>query len=168
MQEDTNSYLNFETIKFNGNDVRNITTLGILPDIPAKYLENRHLLEKQVEDDRLLESLSFEIYGTPKHWDLIMVVNNMQSLFDLPVNHDIILNRVEKRVKDWKNRGRNLTTRITDKMILEKYNEILLEEEEKNDRFRRIKYINPGSLSGLASDLEALKNVDKINKDLII
>jgi len=168
MQEDTNSYLNFETIKFNGNNVRNITTLGILPDIPAKYLENRHLLEKLVEDDRLMESLSFELYGTPKHWDLLMVVNNMQSLFDLPVNHDIILNRVEKKLIDWKNRGRNLTVRITDKMILNKYKEMLIEEEEKNNRFRKIKYINPGSLSGLASDLEALKNEDKINKKLII
>ena len=168
MQLMKNRYLNFETIDSGIGIVENITTLGILPDIPLKYFTEDYYRLKKIEDDRLLESLSWDIYDNTNYWDILMVLNNMSSMSELPVNYDIVLLRAERELEGWILQGELMYSFLTDAQILEKYNQILESEIEKNEKYRSIKYISPTDLSELLADLTLVKDEVKIDKELII
>jgi hypothetical protein len=164
-----NKYLIFENIEFTpGVNVRNTTTLNLLPDIPEKFFSNEYLLTKKIQDDTLLEAISFELYETTDYWDVLMIINDMKSMNELPVNYDIILDRVDIKLYKWKKKGNLLSSVMTDEVIDKKYKEILQEEVELNEKFRFIKYISQDSLSELISELDKLKSSKKINKKILI
>lgn len=64
-----NKYLKFDNIKFLDKNIRNITDLVLLPDIPTKYFGENYERLYRVENDRLIESLSFELYENTDYWE---------------------------------------------------------------------------------------------------
>ena len=163
-----NKYLIFENITFLGGLVKNITTLNLLPSIPSKYFENDYTKTLMINDDTLLEALSFLLYETTDYWDILMVLNNMRSMNELPVNYDIVLNRADRKLQEWKEKGRLLPGEFTDDVINDKYDKILEEEVALNEKFRYIKYISQDDLSELIAELDKIASDAKINKNLII
>jgi len=164
-----NKYLIFDNIKLkNGEKVKNTTTLNLLPDIPNKYFTDEYILQYKVTDDRLLESISFELYESTDYWDILLILNSMRNMNELPVNYDIVINRADKKISEWKSKGNLLPKNMTDEIIQAKYEEILAEEVELNEKFRYIKYISKEDLSELEADLDILKSEVKLNKNLII
>ena len=163
-----NKYLNFETIDSGIGIVENTTTLGILPAIPEKYFTENYYILKKVENDRLLEALSWEIYENTNYWDILMVLNGMTTMNQLPVNFDVVMIRAERELEGWVKRGNLMYSHLSNSEIKEKYNEIEAEQVELNEKYRNIKYISPIDLSELLADLENVKNEVKINKNLII
>lgn len=163
-----NKYLNFETIDAGLGIVENITTLGILPDIPAKYFTEDYYMLKKIEDDRLLEALSWEFYENTNYWDILMILNGMTNMNQLPVNYDIVLIRAEIELDGWVKQGELMYSFLNDDQILEKYNQILEDEIEKNEKYRNIRYISASDLSELLADLNDIKDEVKIDKELII
>jgi len=163
-----NSYLKFPIIEFNGTNVYNISELNLLPDIPDKYFTTEYILYYKVQDDALLEGISFELYKDTNYWDMLMILNDMRSMNELPVNYDIVITRAEKKLAEWKEKGKLLPGFLTDEKVLEKFDEILADEVEKNEKYRTIKYIAQDNLSELDADLDLAKLDAKINKNLII
>jgi hypothetical protein len=163
-----NKYLLFENIEFLDKKIKNTTTLNLLPDIPDKYFGNDYSLQIKVIDDTLLEALSFSLYETTDYWDILMILNNMRSMNELPVNYDMVLNRADRKLQEWKEKGRLLPGSFTDEAINEKYAIILEEEITLNEKYRYIKYINQDDLSELTAELDKIAADVKINKNLII
>jgi len=163
-----NRYLKFESIDFNGREVRNMTTLGLIPDIPSKYFTEEYLHEYKVDDDRLLEAISFELYGSTDYWDILLKLNDMTSMNQLPVNYDIIIHRADYKLQEWKKKGKLLNSVLDEKIIEEKYKEIIEEEIAINEKFRYIKYVDTADISELQADLDKLSEENKINKKILI
>jgi len=163
-----NSYLNFETIDSGIGIVENTTTLGLLPIIPEKYFTEDYYILKKIEDDRLLEAISYEIYENTNYWDLLMVLNGMTRMNQLPVNYDVILLKAEQELSGWLDRANLMYTYLTDEQKEEKYNVLLDKLVEENEKYRSIRYISPTDLSELLADLDNAKNEIKINKKIII
>jgi len=163
-----NKYLVFENIEFADSLVKNTTTLNILPDIPNKYFGADYIRNMKVQDDTLLEAISFELYESTDYWDILLVLNGMRSMNELPVNHDIVLNRADRELLKWKEKGKLLSIKINDEVIKEKYDNILNIEIEKNEKYRYIKYIASDDLAELTSELEKIKEESKINKNILI
>ncbi len=163
-----NSYLNFETIDSGIGIVENTTTLGLLPTIPEKYFTEDYYILKKIEDDRLLEAISYEIYENTNYWDLLMVLNGMTTMNQLPVNYDVILLKAEQELSGWLDRANLMYTYLTDEQKEEKYNVLLDKLVEENEKYRSIRYISPTDLSELLADLDNAKNEIKINKKIII
>jgi len=163
-----NKYLIFDDIEFLDTKVKNITTMNLLPDIPEKYFGNDYLLQIKTQDDSLLEAISFNLYESTDYWDILLVLNGMRSMNELPVNYDIVLNRADRKMSLWKKRGKLLPGEFTDEVIQKKYKEILEEEVEKNEKYRFIKYIASDDMSELTSDLEKIKEKTKINENILI
>lgn len=164
-----NKYLIFDDIILkDDNTVKNTTTLNLLPSIPDKYFSNDYILEYKVADDRLLESIAFELYENTNYWDILLILNGMRSMNELPVNHDIVISRADRKLLEWKKKGALLPGNLTDEVIQNKYENILLLEEELNEKFRYIKYISTDDLSELEADLTSIKSHVKINENLII
>jgi len=189
-----NKYLKFDSIEFLGTNVRNITDLNILPDIPEKYFGENYKRLYKVENDRLIESISFELYENTDYWDILLVLNKITNISQLPVNYDTVLIRARKELSKWMKAGKLIVTNSLteqynkvlnilnngDKVKLEKYIgspeetvkakylELLKIEEDKNEKFRNINYLSLSDISELESDLDILRQSVKIDNNLII
>ena len=190
----TNKYLVLPTIHFNGGVVRNLTEINTLPDIPEKYSTNEYSKLYLMENDRLIESLSFELYENTNYWDILLKLNGVTNVSHLPVNNDIILLRATSSLTRWMKagavmKGINLIEQYDDvitilesgakvevteegeqdqQVVKRKYLSILDEETEKNERYRNFKYLSLGDMSELEADLDVLKQRPKIPEGLII
>jgi hypothetical protein len=124
-----NKYLVLPTIEFNGTPVRNLTEINTLPDIPEKYFTNEYLKLYLMENDRLIESLSFELYESTNYWDLLLKLNGITNTSHLPVNNDIILIRTSESLTRWMKAG----AVMKGINLVEQYNEVnrILESGEK-------------------------------------
>lgn len=189
-----NKYLRFDPIEFLDTNVRNITDLNILPDIPEKYFGENYKRLYKVENDRLIESISFELYENTDYWDILLALNKITNVSQLPVNYDTVLIRARKELSKWMKTGKLMGTNSLneqynevldilnrgDKIKLEKYIgnpeetvkakylELLKTEEEKNEKFRNINYLALSDISELESDLDILGQSVKINNNLVI
>ena len=163
-----NKYLKFDDIIVGDWQVKNVTTLNLLPDIPEKYFTDEYILYKRMEDDRLLEAVSFDLYKDTNYWDILLMLNEMSSMNELPVNYDIILIRVDRKIEEWREKGKLMYSNLNAQQIADKYEELLALEIELNEKHRNLKYISPSDLSSLMADISALEGKIKIDKDLII
>jgi len=189
-----NKYLKFGTIMFNGVPVRNITEINILPDIPEKFYSNNYTLVYEVRDNQLIENIAFELYENTDYWDLLMKFNGIRNVAELPVNYDTILLRARKALSIWMDAGklmvsRNLDEQYTevintlnegvkitlekaeddpDEIVKRKYLELLEEEVQKNEKYRKINYLSVSDMAELESALDIAKENPKINPDIII
>jgi hypothetical protein len=163
-----NSFLNFKDIEFDGVLVKDYTDLSVLPGIPAKYYDSKYLMEYELQDNELIEGVSYNIYGTTNYWDLLIAGNGIKSLSQLPVQYDTVLVRAEERYSTFLMKP-NLTGIVptTEKKELI-YQEILAEEIENNEKFRTLKYIRPEYISELLSDLQKLNARAVINEAVLI
>jgi len=189
-----NKYLKFDTIMFNGEPVRNLTEINILPDIPVKFYNDNYALLYEVDDNQLIENIAFELYENTDYWDLLMKFNGIRNVDELPVNYDTLLLRARKSLYKWMQAGKLLLSKNIDNQYTEvvnmlnnkekitttkgendpseavkrKYLEILEQETQKNEIFRKIKYLSMSDMAELESKIDVLKGTVKINKNLII
>jgi len=189
-----NKYLKFPNILFNNNLVKNITAKNILPDIPEIYKSDDYVRTIKIEDNRLIESISFEIYGSTDYWDLLFSLNDITNFSQLPVDYDHILIRARKELSKWMSQGKMIISRNLDEQYSEllnilnrgivvkleksegdideivkaKYIEILENEIEKNEKNRILKYISIEDMSELESFLLVSSQKTKINQNILI
>jgi len=155
-----NKVLVFPTIEFNGVAVRNITEVNTLPDIPSKYLSNDYILLTLLDNDRLIEGISFELYETTMYWDLLLKLNGISNLSQLPVNNDVILIRAKNSLDRWMEagsvlRGANIPEqydevisilegtnyKLNTEGILEKITVIVVSSDNNDDEIVKRKYL---------------------------
>lgn len=163
-----NKYLKFEEIDSGIGIVRNLTTFNILPTIPVKYFGEEYVLQKKLEDDRLLEGISQELYNSTDYWDILLVYNGMTSLDNLPANYDTVLVRANTEFQGWVVRGDLMHSNLTDIEKETKYKAILANEIEINEKYRYLKYLSANDVSSLLAELGEVENKVRIDADLII
>jgi len=188
-----NKYLNFSITDYNGLKIRNSTELNLLPEIPSKYFGVDFILETQIDNNKLLESISWDLYENTDYWDILMKLNGIVNTNELPVDYDNILIRVRNKMNTWINTGKliytnNITSQFDELILLldsnqsitlnydindtreivkRKYLEMIDTEVILNEKFRNFKYISLGNMVELERELSILKETPKIN-DLVL
>jgi len=163
-----NSFLKFDNILFReGIEVKNITLLPKLRRLSEKFSSENYIKLMRLEDNKLLEAISYELYEDTNYWDLLLLLNNMDSMFSLPVDFDLLHSKGEKELEKWVLFASTLNYNITSEVKSKKFGEIMKVLVEKNEKHRIFKYVSISDLSLVLSDLNTSK-YEPINKKLII
>jgi len=161
-----NKYLEFDNMDFIDNkQVKNFTRLSYLPDLPKDFWDNFTFDTYLVDDDEYIEGISWRLYETTDYWDVLMFLNGITNFYDLPKNFNVVVERTMSKVDKW-NQFSN--KKLSEEEKEKKYKELLDKENEKNERFRHIKYLTPSGLSDLEHYLDTFKGKPKILPNLII
>lgn len=112
--------------------------LSTHPDLFSAY---------RVMDDEKLENISYKLYGTTDYWDLLLMINDMNPLFDMPYNSDAIINKVQTELNTYfyftySHAPLSNAARITELTTEFSENANLL-----NEKFRYINVVKPTSIS---------------------
>ena len=167
MQFMKNKYLVFNNIDVDTNSLENVTELILLPEIPAKFFTEQFILKKEIQDNALLEALAYDIWGSTDYWDILMALNGMTSMFQLPVSHDLVLERANAKLEEWKALFKLIYSTTKQEDIDIRYQEILVEEEALNEKYRTINYISISNMSILEAELNNNRGKVKISPTII-
>lgn len=147
-----NNVLSFTRYSDNANDVLGSLKSGNMAfpyydfnkilkiqKVISKINAREYIGTTTVKNNTTLEKLSYDIYGTTDYWDLLLVLNDRNPLFDMPFDYDVVYNSVENYINQYELKflGRKMTEREKERFRAE-YMEKLSRE---NEVYREIKYI---------------------------
>jgi len=151
--------------------IKNFTRFDSLTKIPEKYFTNEYALTYKVPDDSRLELIAYQLWGDSNYWDILMILNGMDMFNQLPTNYDAVLDRVEAKLNEFIERTEKYTPQghvYTASFLRDKEAEILAEEEELNEKYREIIYIEKSHISDILTDLTSLKADGLSNSELLV
>ena len=190
-----NKYLVFDKIEFNGKLTSNITDISVLPTIPQKYYDSGDLKPYTLQDDEFIETVSHKLYNDTGYWDILMKINGITNIRQLPKSRDILLSRAYKQIIEFGEIGKliyNSTSSLELENVLEKLNnnipilgedstslkyiEILNKLEDDNEIFRNIYYLELDKMNDLLKELSEeielnkndMKNITKFKNISVI
>ena len=109
--EDYNSpvYKNYKDIK--DYQVRDYTSLDLRFIIENKelseFLNDRdNVFFVNIDNNSLLEEISYRYYNNENYWDIILLINNLDPLFSLPFDFDLIYNLAENITENYFSRDK--------------------------------------------------------------
>ena len=145
-----------EEIEFKVGDnsykVNNYTNLIDIESIIAKYKDS--IRTTRIDENERLERLSFRLYGTAQFWDLILILNGITSYLQLPTSYDKVVERADLIYKEWdKELGKNKSDEYKER----KRAEFIELENQKNEKYRNIKYIEPSLIRNFQLDIRNFK-----------
>lgn len=135
------TYDKFSSYKFIANDYtsKNFKNILSLPELNSTvYIDYIELDENQT-----MEQVSYALYDTPDYWDILILINNRDPLFDMVYNFDIVDNISSSRILEYlKNYSGTYKTNTVDNL-----KKITLQDlENKNDNLRTLKVIKPDKM----------------------
>lgn len=101
----------------------------------------------KVMDDEKLENISYKLYGTSDYWDLLLMINGMDPLVDMPYNSDTIINKVQTELNIYFYFTYSHAPLSNAARITELTSEFTTNAELLNEKFRYINVIRPSSIS---------------------
>ena len=108
---------------------------------------NEYLTTFRIADDDKIERISYQLYGTTNYWDILVLLNSKDPLFDLPYNYDLISDNVTNFVDVYKNYIYAHAPLSDDERIDILTNQYLNERLQKTETDRFIKVIKPSKLN---------------------
>jgi len=107
-----------------------------------------------VDDDDKWERLSLQLYGIADYWDILLVLNQRQTLDGLPFNFDVLSNLADTKVLTYINTvyGKTLPTAEHNLM----YNKFEQERTTTNEQKRIIKIIKISQMNKFLQDAHNL------------
>ena len=131
---------------------RDYTNLVSIREILDKYKE--YIQIYQVLEDERLDTISYKLYGTTDYWDMLVLLNDLKCMTDLPVNYDKVENRARQKHEDW---TKIFGKQKTKEQIASKYEEFLEQEIANNERYRNFKYIDTSMINRFHLDIQNFK-----------
>lgn len=101
-----NTLLNFVQTEVPGVDasdtyyIQDYTNLYFKID-PKYYTDAKYFEYYQVADDELVDYISYKKYDTVQRWDLILIMNNINSPIELPKSYNTVLSKGEMMFNRW-------------------------------------------------------------------
>ena len=99
----TNSFLNYNNTTSFSTDytISNIYSNIITLNTSVLSLNSSWYYTVIIEPGRRLEDIAFQHYNNSNLWDMLYVLNEMDSVFSLPKSDDYIYAVVEDKVNKW-------------------------------------------------------------------
>ena len=132
--------------------IRDYTNLVSIQKILDKYKE--YIQIYQVLEDERLDTISYKLYGTTDYWDMLVLLNDLKCMTDLPVNYDKVENRARQKHEDW---TKIFGKQKTKEQIASKYEEFLEQEIANNEKYRNFKYIDSSVINRFYLDIQNFK-----------
>ena len=146
--EDYNSpvYKNYKDIK--DYQVRDYTSLDLRFIIENKelseFLNDRdNVFFVNIDNNSLLEEISYRYYNNENYWDIILLINNLDPLFSLPFDFDLIYNLAESITDNYFSRDKYdpYSGKYTDETKNRLFNILKEKLNKQNEINRTIKLI---------------------------
>ena len=104
----TNSILNYtneELDEFIVPDYfsKKIDIYTVLQEFSEAGTLGEYVVSYRMSDDDKLERISYDIYGTPIYWDLLLQINDKVPLFEMPYSLDTIIASSEEYWNNYSN-----------------------------------------------------------------
>lgn len=98
----------------------------------------------QLQNNTNLEKVALDLYGNADYWDIFIIVNHRNPLFEFPYDYDTLVNMVEIQINDYVANvyGKDLSTEAYNAMY-ENYKNKLINDTEL---FRVIKIVKPSKI----------------------
>ena len=132
--------------------IRDYTNLVSIQEILDKYKE--YIQIYQVLEDERLDTISYKLYGTTDYWDMLVLLNDLKCMTDLPVNYDKVENRAKQKHEDW---TKIFGKQKTKEQIASKYEEFLEQEIANNEKYRNFKYTDTSVINRFYLDIQNFK-----------
>jgi hypothetical protein len=55
----------------------------------------------QMDDDDKIERVALELYGNADYWDILLLINGKDALFDMPYNFDTLSSFADEKAKNY-------------------------------------------------------------------
>jgi len=114
--------------------------LQIPESTASEYLDIYSLM-----DDETIENISYKLYGDEKYWDLLLLLNEKDPLFDMCYSITTLQEESFKRVKAYEMNIFRGT--LPPERFLALQEEIFIELYTKNEYNRKLRVIKPSRLS---------------------
>lgn len=97
-----------------------------------------------VSNNTCLEKIAFELYGNANYWDILLLLNTRNPLFQMPYDFDVLSDAADKNVSEYE---RKVYKKKLPAKIQETFRKTSLEKlTDENERFRVLKYIQPARI----------------------
>lgn len=142
----TNSVINFTNRTVNNYDVEDYFSMDFnklseyIDSCPSSWFD-----WYQIPNNSKIEKISLDIYGDANYWDILILINHRNPIFDMPYEYDTLYDLAEDRINEYINDVYvNKSLDETAKTIMiEAYKERLVAE---NELLRVIKIVKPTRL----------------------
>lgn len=95
--------------------------------------------EVTIQPNTNLEKVSLDLYEDPNYWDVIMLVNGMSPLMDIPFEFDVISDTTQEKLDNYEN---NILKRtIPEDLRLQLYQQYEDEMISENNSMLTLKYV---------------------------
>lgn len=99
------NYINEELDEFIVPDYfsKKIDVYTVLQEFSEAGTLGEYVVSYRMSDDDKLERISYDIYGTPIYWDLLLQINDKVPLFEMPYSLDTIIDSSEEFWNNYSN-----------------------------------------------------------------
>ena len=126
---------------YTDKDIKQILSLDVLND--PTYITYHTL-----QDNEKIEGVSYNLYGSTDYWDILVLINEIDPLFDMPYDFDIITNMATSNVDNYSSKV--YATKDLKTLNPIRYNELIQEEITRItayfEKIRTIKIIKPSKM----------------------
>jgi hypothetical protein len=136
-----NTYFNLPTYNYN----ETYAFSDIFATTKTKKLADSFLSDNEAawyyiiaNDNTLLEQISYTEYGRSDYWDVLMIINQMDTPCNLPKSQEYVSNEVEAQYDEWLVKFPNYPQSLREEKLAEIYSKVD-EVNEKHRTFRCIK-----------------------------
>ena len=98
------------------------------------------------ETNDKLERISLELYGSEKYWDLLLLINNRDPLFDMCYDYDFISSLHESNIFNLQISFKNGINTMSEELLEEISNKTFVELETENENLRTLLYVLPSKI----------------------
>lgn len=102
-------------------------------------IDNSWYGETSIQPNTNLEKVSLDLYDDPNYWDVIMLVNGMSPLMDIPFEFDVISDTTQEKLDKYE--SEILKRTIPEDLRLNLYQQYEDEMITENNAMLSIKYI---------------------------
>jgi len=117
------------------------------------YLLKDYLMLYKMDNDDKLERVSYELYGTPDYWDILLMINDRIPLYEMPYDYDIIEQRSNSIVSDYVNLIYSHMP-LTQGRVQELKNDFLKVNDTLNESYRYIYVIKRENINEFITTLK--------------
>lgn len=147
-----NSILNYDTEELEEFIVKDYFSKNV--DVYNIFSELEEFLEQyKMADDDKLERISYELYGDPNYWDLLLLINDKNPLLQMSYNYDVLLNDVEDKIAVYSNLIYSHPP-LTAERLAAGYDILLNKADDNNENNRFIYVVKPNQLNDVLSILK--------------
>lgn len=113
-----------------------------LSSIITDDIKKEYFTTYQIDENDKIERISYEIYKSTDYWDLLILINSLDSLSDMPYDFDTYSDSVDKFLSDYSNKVYS-NKPLNSTRLQELKDEFYESTRIKNEKFRYIYVIKP-------------------------